>query len=110
MKYSLTIFKNTYDNQTHRGMDIKTWSEFEELLYYMFDKEGSKGGRDSSVLISPARYYVDTTRSNKNVSSWGGWAALDVDDFVLRPDSNVNPADSLKEQLAERYGRFNYIC
>ena len=110
MKYSLTIFKNTYDNQTHRGMDIKTWSEFEELLYYMFDKEGSKGGRDSSVLISPARYYVDTTRSNKNVSSWGGWAALDVDDFVLRPDSNVNPADSLKEQLAERYGRFHYIC
>lgn len=110
MRYSLTIFKNTFDNQTHRGMEVESWEKFEELLYHMFDKEGRKGGRDSSVLISPARYFPDTTRSNKNVDLWGGWAALDVDDYVLRPDSNLNPSDSLKEQLAEKYGRFHYVC
>ena len=110
MKYSLTIFKDTFDNRTHRTIDIKSWPEFEELLYYMFDKRGRKGGRDSSVLISPARYFPDTTRSNKNVDLWGGWAALDVDDFVLSGDSSISASERLKEQLAERYGRFHYVC
>ena len=110
MRYSLTIFKNTFDNQTHRGMEVESWEKFEELLYHMFDKEGRKGGRDSSVLISPARYFPDTTRSNKNVDLWGGWAALDVDDFVLSGDSSISASERLKEQLAERYGRFHYVC
>lgn len=73
MKYSLTIFKNTFDNQTHRGMVLDSWNEFEKLLYELSEKEGKKGGRDSSVLISPARYFPNTTRSNKNVDLWGGW-------------------------------------
>ena len=110
MRYSLTIFKNTFDNQTHRGMEVESWEKFEELLYHMFDKEGRKGGRDSSVLISPARYFPDTTRSNKNVDLWGGWAALDVDDFVLSGDSSRSASERLKEQLAEKYGRFHYVC
>lgn len=91
-------------------MEIPTWTEFEELLYYMFDREGSKGGRNSSVLISPAKYYVDTTRSNRNVDLWGGWACLDVDDFVLSGSSDVSPSDRLKEHLQEKYGRFHYVC
>ena len=110
MRYSLTIFKNTFDNQTHRGMEVESWVKFEELLYHMFDQEGRKGGRDSSVLISPARYFPDTTRSNKNVDLWGGWAALDVDDFVLSGDSSRSASERLKEQLAEKYGRFHYVC
>ena len=110
MKYSLTIFKNTYDNQTHRGMDIDTWAEFEELLYYMFDKEGRKGGGDSSVLISPASYLSDTTRSNKNVTLWGGWACLDVDDFLLRGTSDISPVEQLKVELQEKFGRYHYVC
>lgn len=32
-------------------------------------------------LISPAVYFDGVKRSNAGVSHWGGWAALDVDDF-----------------------------
>jgi len=110
MKYSLTIFKNTFDNQTHRGMVLDSWNEFEKLLYELSEKEGKKGGRDSSVLISPARYFPNTTRSNKNVDLWGGWACLDVDDYDVRSDSSRSPVDCLKEQLHEAFGSFHYVC
>jgi len=110
MKYSLTIFKNTFDNQTHRRMVFESWTEFEKLLYDLSNREGRKGGRDSSPLISPASYYDVTTRSNKNVSSWGGWACLDVDDYVVHSDTTRSPVECLKQQLQERYGRFYYVC
>jgi len=110
MRYSLTIFKNTFDNQTHRGMEVESWEKFEELLYHMYDMEGRKGGRNSSVLISPARYFPDTTRSNKNVDLWGGWSALDVDDYDVCTDPNRSPVECLKEQLHEAFGSFHYVC
>lgn len=70
MKYSLTIFKNTFDNQTHRVQEFDSWSGFEDLLYSLSEQKGEKGGSNSSPLISPARYLPDTTRSNKNVDYW----------------------------------------
>ena len=51
--YSLTIFKNTYDNKTHRTMSFDSWDKFEELLYKLSNERGEKGGNNSSALISP---------------------------------------------------------
>ena len=102
MNYSLTIFKNTFDNKTHRVQEFDSWDGLESLLYSLSKQKGEKGGSNSSPLISPARYISDTTRSNKNVDVWGGWAALDVDDFVVVGD--------LESVLQEKFGEYYYIC
>jgi len=113
MNYSLTIFKNTYDNKTHRTMRLNSLVEFENLLYGMSAMKGEKGGNNSSPLISPSRYIEDTTRSNKNVTSWGGWAALDVDSFLLPDiprDATFDVVELLKKTLEEKFGEYYYIC
>ncbi len=100
--YSLTVFKNTYDNKTHRRFDFSTWQEFETCLYNMSKKPGNKGGYNSSPLISPAVYVDNSTRANKNVLYWASWCAIDVDDFHFNGD--------LKDELFSRIGRWYYIC
>ena len=101
--YSLTIFKNTYDNKTHRTMSFHSWDKFEELLYNLATKEGQKGGPNSSPLISPAVYIKDSTRSNRNVSSWGSWACVDVDDFRLQ-------GNDIRSELELICGQYKYVC
>lgn len=86
MEYSLTIFKSIFDNKTHRRLDLKTWDDFERLMYDLATKPGykpKKGERhpSASPLISPAVFKKGDTRKNVNVTHWGGWAALDVDDY-----------------------------
>ena len=103
MKTALTLFRNTFDNKTHRFQEFNSWNDFEHLLYGLSELKGQKGGRDSSPLISPARYYDDTTRSNKNVDYWAGWACLDVDDYAV--DSAV-----LEQTLYEKFGEHHYVC
>jgi len=102
--YSLTIFKNTFDNKTHRRMEFSSWEEFEQLLFNLSNRDGKKGGKDSSPLISPACYHEGTTRSNRNVSSWGKWCAVDVDDFNLLDEQN------LQETLSKICGKYKFIC
>lgn len=102
--FSLTIFKNTFDNRTHRSMNLKTWNDFQDLLQGLSQKEGQKGGNNSSPLISPATYFPNTTRSNKNVDYWGSWCALDVDDFC---DFH---RDELWDDLRDICGDYEYIC
>ena len=102
MNYSLTIFKNTFDNKTHRVQEFDSWDGLESLLYSLSKQKGEKGGSNSSPLISPARYISDTTRSNKNVDVWGGYFCLDVDDFVVVGD--------LESVLQEKFGEYYYIC
>ena len=108
MDYSLTLFKNIYDNKTHKRMNFPTWDLFEGLLYGLSQKPGRKGidydrNGTSSPLISPATYTPDSTRANKNVINWSGWAAIDVDDHSF---NNRN----LEQQLAQRFGQYYYIC
>lgn len=98
--YSLTIFKNQYDNKTHRRMDFDSWSDFESLLYRLADEP--KKGKKQAQLISPAIYETGTTRANKNVKEWGSWAAVDVDDYI--------PEGDLKDDLFHRFGQWTYIC
>ena len=98
--YSLTLFRNRYDNKTNKTMSFETWDEFVSLLYMLSDKPDTKA---TAPLISPAKYTVDTTRSNKNVECWTGWAAVDVDDIDI-------PAGKLKDRLVEDYGHWDFVC
>ena len=95
--YSLTIFKNRYDNKTHRRMDFDNWSEFKNLFYQLSKKP--LASKEEANLISPATYQPDTTRKNVNVVDWGGWCAVDVDEHNFKGD--------LKNELDNRY---TYIC
>lgn len=97
--YSTTIFKNMYDNKTHRRLDLETWDQFTNFLYKLSQRP-LKGKRDAE-LISPAIFEDGTTRRNKHVLAWAGWAALDVDDHVFEGD--------LESELRNRYGHWSYI-
>lgn len=98
--YAVTIFKSQYDNQTHRRLDFDTWAHFEKFLYKL--SERPLEGKKDAELISPAVYQDGTTRANKNVLAWAGWAAVDVDDHEFK--------GNLKDELSNRYGKYTYIC
>lgn len=100
--YTFTIFKNAFDNKTHRLISFETWDEFEKMLFNLAKKEGQKGGNNSSPLISPAVYIEGSTRSNRNVDRWGSWCCLDVDDITFDGD--------LKENIDKTCGKYEYIC
>ena len=103
--YSLTIFKNTFDNKTHRRQEYDSWEAFEKLFYNLSKKEGQKGGFNSSPLITPAMYHTDTTRANRNVSHWGGWCCVDVDDFV-----DFRLWDDVRGGIQQICGKYKFIC
>lgn len=77
--YELTIFKNQYDNKTHRKMQFPDWGSFVDLLEKL--SKTPRAGKRDAELISPAVYTKGSTRSNKNVEYWGKWAAVDVDEY-----------------------------
>lgn len=66
-------------------MTFETFDDLEKLLFGLARQPGykpKKGERaDGSPLITPAIFQKNTTRANKNVISWAGWAAIDVDDY-----------------------------
>lgn len=100
---SLTIFKNLYDNKTNKRMDFQSWEEFEGLLYKLSEVEFAS--KKDAYLISPAVFLPDTTRANKNVTEWAGWAAVDVDDYDM-----YNAAGDIKGELFAKFGKYSYIC
>ena len=100
MRYSLTLFKNLFDNKTHKRMDFNSWAEMEDLLYQLSQKPTES--KASSSLISPAIYNKGGKRNNDSVLLWT-WAALDVDDHKI--ESSV-----LKEELYKRFGHYYYVC
>ena len=100
MDVSLTLFKSVYDNKTHRTMDFSSFDEFENLLYKLAEKKVRS--KKDAQLISPAKYTGGTTRANKNVLSWAGWAAVDVDDHEFE--------GNLKSELYDRFGKYRYVC
>ena len=100
MTYSLTIFKNQYDNKTHRKLDFDTWDKFVKFLYKL--SEIPLGGKKDAQLISPAVYETGTTRSNKNVLAWESWCAVDVD--------NIEIQGSVEDYVRSRFGHWNFVC
>jgi hypothetical protein len=98
--YSLTIFKNRFDNKTHRNMQFPDWESFVGLLQKL--SKVSRAGKQDAELISPAVYIKGTTRSNKNVSHWGRWAAVDVDEHETSGDLEI--------ELRNKFGHWSYVC
>ncbi len=105
MATSLTLFKSQFDNRTARRMDFSSFDELEKLLYALSKRP--LPDKRSAPLISPAVYVTDEDsdsfpdsikepsnkypdpyyhRKNKNVTSWAGWCAVDVDDIEIDGD------------------------
>ena len=97
---SITLFKNVYDNKTHRRMDLASFDEFEQLLFDLSKKPLQS--KEEAMLISPATYQPNTTRANANVVDWGGWCAVDVDDHKFEGD--------LENELVNLYGSYRFVC
>lgn len=100
MGISLTLFKSAFDNKTHRKIQLRSFTELEQLLYGLSNE--TKKGKKDAQLISPAVYQPGTTRANKNVLSWGGWCAVDVDDYEVE--------GNLKDDLVTRFGAHTFVC
>ena len=100
MEISATFFKSIYDNKTDKSMSFSDWNKFEKFLYDL-SKINRKSKKDAQ-LMSPAIYKKETTRANKNVIAWGGWAAIDVDDHDFK--------GNLKDELSNRFGSYYYVC
>ena len=101
--YELTMFKNQFDNKTHRRLSFESWDSFVNWLYKISEIKGEKGGNNSSPLITPAVFTDGTTRSNKTTEYWGGWCCVDVDDHDF-------PSDNLKEVLIDRFNKYDFVC
>ena len=97
---SLTSFKSLFDNKTDKRLDFKSFPDFEKALYALSKKECET--KKKAFLISPATFIEGTTRANRNVIEWGGWAAVDVDDHEFEGD--------LENALRNRFGKWHYIC
>jgi len=100
MVISVTHFKSIFDNKTNRVSHFKSFADFEEGLYNLAERKLES--KRQATLISPATFAKNTTRANKNVIEWAGWAAVDVDDHDFKGD--------LKNELATLYGNYYYVC
>lgn len=104
-------------------MNFSSFAEFEKILYGL-SKKKIENKKDAS-LMSPATFVDDDThgdypnsikegsstklsmmpwyhRKNVNVMSWGGWAAVDVDEHKFE--------GNLEKELYDLFGTFNYVC
>ena len=97
---SLTLFKGIYDNKTKRRVDLSDFDALQRVLYDLASVP--RKSKKDAELMSPATYKPDTTRANDNVVQWGGWCAVDVDDFVFE--------GNLKDELISRFGNYRWIC
>jgi hypothetical protein len=100
MTIKFTIFKSIYDNRTHNQVEVENFGIFEKSLYTLASVP--REGKFTVDLISPATYKEDTTRCNDGVTSWGGWCAVDVDDFSAE--------HNLQNQLHKKFGKWYYVC
>ena len=100
MDISLTVFDSIFDNKTHKKLDLPDFDAFEKFLYKL-SNINKKSKRDA-VLISPAKYQPDTTRSNTNVIEWSGWCCVDVDEY--------EPTGDLNADLSNRFSGLRFIC
>ena len=96
-----TLFQSIFDNKTDKGIELPDFQHFEEVLYKLAKKK--RKGKKDAELMSPAIYIKNTTRANDNVTSWGGWCAVDVDNY----EGNV---DDLKVWLQNKCNNHYFVC
>lgn len=87
------MFRSTFDNKTHRHASLE-WDRFVEFLEALSQEPGykpAKGetGVKGSPLISPAVFTKGELRRNVNVLYWGGWAAIDIDEYDGKKPSQI---------------------
>jgi len=99
--FEMTVFESLYDVKTERRIRKNSWNEFVKFLQ---DLSGLSYTKKTAPLISPAVYKDGTTRSNKNVSAWAGWAALDID---AHPFDNIG---AVKWWMNEFHSEKTYLC
>lgn len=84
-------------------MSFKSWDSFKDLLYELSAQPGYKPKkhekRNGSPLITPACFAQNTTRKNDNVTSWGGWVAMDVDEY-----------SGSFQDAAAAFGPYAHVC
>ena len=95
---SLTIFDNIYDNKTNKRMDYTSFDEFETILYKLSESTKYPTKKDAP-LLSPAIYQPNTTRANDNVTGWGGFGILDIDDY-----------EGDMKDIESKYDKYRYVC
>lgn len=99
MGISLTLFNSVFDNKTDKRIDLANFDAFERVLYQLSKREiVSKKKAD---LISPA-IYNDGTRANTNVTEWGGWCAVDVDDYEFE--------GKLEDAVIDKCRNWRFVC
>jgi hypothetical protein len=96
-----TLFKSIFDNKTDKGISLPTFNHFEKVLYKLSDKD--RKHKKDAELMSPAIYKPGTTRSNDNVIGWGGWCAVDVDDYE-------GTIDNLEEWIQNKCNNHYFVC
>jgi len=96
-----TLFKTIFDNKTDKGISLPNFNHFEKVLYKLSDKD--RKHKKDAELMSPAIYKPNTTRSNDNVIAWGGWCAVDVDDYE-------DTFENLNKWVEEKVNGYYYIC
>ena len=97
---TLTAFNSLFDNKTDKKLEFNTFDDFQDALHKLSQRECKS--KKNAFLISPATYIEGTTRANKNVIEWGGWAAVDVDQHEFK--------GNLEDELRSRYGHWRFIC
>ena len=95
---SLTIFDSIYDNKTDKRMDYTSFDQFEAILYKLSESTKYPTKKDAP-LLSPAIYQPNTTRANDNVTGWGGFGILDIDDYQ----------GDMKD-IEAKYDKYRYVC
>jgi len=100
MECSITHFKSVWDNKTNNVTRFNNFLKFEEALYGLSGID--RKDKLSATLISPAVYADGSTRSNKNVTKWSTWCAVDVDDY--------EPKGDLKDDLMQRFADYYFVC
>jgi len=99
MVISLTLFNSVFDNKTDKRIDLANFNAFERVLYELSEREiVSKKKAD---LISPA-IYNGGTRANANVVEWGGWCAVDVDDYEFE--------GKLEDAIIDKCRNWRFVC
>jgi len=96
-----TLFKSIFDNKTNEGISLPDFQHFEKVLYRLAEKP--RKHKKDAELMSPAIYTPGTTRANDNVTAWGGWCAVDVDDY----EGDIN---ALEPWIAKKCNNHYYVC
>lgn len=99
--FEMTVFDSLYDVKTDKTFSKDDWPDFKRFLQELSKLPYTK---KVAPLVSPAIYRKGTTRANKNVVAWGGWAALDIDSHPFRT------VDEIRDYMVANHSEKAHVC